>query len=350
MSKAEVDVYTADFLQSGADLYAVQEGGTLITALPGDTPGTIKHGRHLLAQVRGTAGVDAALGLMTWTMQRERPGLRYRNEPTELVGAVGVDGDALLIPGALVIKEGRWFRRADETTIGAKLAREKGLHVGDTLRLNDREFTIVGVGQLRGAGFSGDSVAYLDYRAFQQRTDIGDVVSTMIVRTRQPALTRARLHELESLSIFDRDQLVQRTEEVYASAVVLRWIFNALALTVGGLFIGTMLGHSVAERRLEFATLRAIGIPTRTILLAVASEALLIGVVAGGIGTVLSLALGAWINGVVAAAYGFEYLYAADAGAFAAVMGLGLALGVVAGLFPARQATRVDPVDVLREA
>ncbi|HZS00745.1 MAG TPA: ABC transporter permease [Chloroflexota bacterium] len=350
MSQAEVDIYTSDYLKSGADLYVITEGGTLIAALPGDTPGTIKHGRHVLAQVRGSAGVDTALGLMTWTMQRERPGLRYRNEPTELVSVTGVDGDALLVPNALVMKEGRWFRRADEITIGAKLSREKGLRVGDTLRLNDRDFTIVGIGRLRGAGFSGDAVAYMDYRAFQQRTDLGDVVSTIIVRTHAPELTRARILELDSLSVFDRAQVVKRTEEVYASAVVLRWIFNGLALGVGALFVSSMLGRSVAERRLEFATLRAIGIPTRTILLAVASEAVVISVIAGGVGIALSLLLGAWINGVVAAAYGFEYLYVADAGSFAMVLALGLALGVVSGLFPARAATRVDPVEVLREA
>jgi putative ABC transport system permease protein len=350
MSKGEVDVYTSDFLKSGADLYVVTEGGTLIAALPGDTPGTIKHGRHVLAQVRGLAGVDAALGIATWTMQRERPGLRYRNEPTELMTVTGVDGDALQIPDALVMKEGRWFRRADETVIGGKLSREKKLGVGDTLRLNDRDFTIVGIGRLRGAGFSGDAVAYLDYRSFQQRTAIGDVVSTLIVRTRQPDLTRERILELESLSVFDRAQLVQRTEEVFASAVVARWIFNVLALAVGALFISSMLGRSVAERRLEFATLRAIGIPTRTILLAVASEAVLISVVASGVGIALSLLLGAWMNAYVATAYGLEYLYVADPGSFVFVLALGLALGVGSGLFPARQATRVDPVEVLREA
>jgi putative ABC transport system permease protein len=350
MSKANIDVYTADFIKSGADLYVVTEGGTPIPALPGDTPGTIKNGRHTLAQVRGLPGVSAALGLMTWTMARERPGPRRRNEPTELISTIGLDGDALLLPNALVMREGRWFRRSDEVVLGAKLSREKNLHVGDTLRLNNRDFLIVGIGRLRGAGFGGDSVAYVDYPAFRQRTQLGDVISTIIVKTRQPALTRERIEELDSLAIFDRAQLVQRAEEVYASAVVVRWVFNILALTVGALFISNMLGRSVAQRRLEFATLRAIGIPTRTILLAVASEAVVISLVAGILGMGLSLLLGLWINSYLATSYGLEYLYVADASIFALVLGLGLALGVVSGLFPARQATRVDPVEVLREA
>ena len=46
MSKANIDIYTDDFFKSGADLYVVTEGGTPIPALPGDTPGNIKNGRH----------------------------------------------------------------------------------------------------------------------------------------------------------------------------------------------------------------------------------------------------------------------------------------------------------------
>ena len=133
-------------------------------------------------------------------MARERPGLRRRNEPTELFSVIGVDGDALLIPNAPALKQGRWFRRSDEVVVGARLSREKNLHVGDTLRLNDRDFVIVGVGRLRGAA-AGDSVAYLDYPAFRQRTQVGDVISTILVQTREPALTRQRLGELGSLAV-----------------------------------------------------------------------------------------------------------------------------------------------------
>ena len=350
MSKASVDMYTYDFLHSGAELYVITEGGTLIPAVQGDTPGTIKHGRHVLTQVRGLPTVEAALGLVTWPMERERPGPRRRNQPVELMTAMGVDGDPLLIRDALVLREGRWLRRSDEVVIGGKLSREKALRVGDSLRLNDRDFTIVGVGKLRGAGISADSFVYMDYRAFQDRAPIGDVISIIAVETRQPDLARQRIEELESLSVFDRADLVKRAEDVHASALVIYWIFNLLALAVGALFIANMLGRAVAERRLEFATMRAIGIPTRTILLAVASEALLISLVAGVVGVGISLAFGAWINGYVAPNYDLEFLFSPDGGNYVMVLLLGLGLGVVAGLVPARQATSVDPVDVLREA
>ena len=112
-----------------------------------------------------------------------------------------------------------------------------------------------------------------------------------------------------------------------------------------------MLGRSVAERRLEFATLRAIGLPRRTILFTVGAEAVLISLVAGLLGIGLSLVLGALLNATVAAAYGLEGIYRPTPACFVARLRPGPAPGAgVAGLLPARQATRVDPVEVLREA
>jgi putative ABC transport system permease protein len=351
MSAARIALFTSEYLQAGTDLYVVTEGGQLIPALPGETPGTIKHARQALGQIRGMVGVETALGAMSWTLERERPGPRRRDQPAELIMALGVDGDPTRVPRVVALEQGRWLRRTDEVVLGARLSREKALRLGDSVRLNGGDFRVVGIGKLRGFGLSGESVAYLDYRALRQRADLGDVVNLIAVDTARADVVRQRIEAMDSLSIFDPAQLVKRSEDVNASAMVLYWIFDVLSLLVGALFIGSMLGRSVAERRLEFATLRAIGIPTRTILLTVASEALLISLVAAVVGMVISQAVGeGWINPVLAPEYGLEFLYVTDAGTFALVFALALGLGMIAGLLPARQATRVDPVEVLREA
>lgn len=350
ISSAAIELYTADFRRSGADLYVVQEGATLIPRLLGETPGTIKNARHTLSQVRALPEVDAAVGVVSWAMERERPGPRRRDEATELVVAMGVDGDPTLIPAMLDLTQGRWLRRSDETVVGPKLGREKGLGPEAAIRLNGRDFTVVGVGKLRGFGFGSDAVAYLDYRAFRQRAEVGDVVSIIAVDTPRPAQARERIEALGSLATFDPAELVREAEEVNATATAMRWIIILLTLTIAALFVSNMLSRSVIERRLEFATLRAIGLPSRTILFTVGGEAALVSIVASFVGVGVSLLLGALINGVVAPAYGIESLYAPDAKLFLIVFMLALGLGVVSGVFPARRATRVDPVEVLREA
>jgi ABC-type antimicrobial peptide transport system permease subunit len=60
--------------------------------------------------------------------------------------------------------------------------------------------------------------------------------------------------------------------------------------------------------------------------------------------------MGGLTNAYYGAAFGFETLYQADPNLFLVIFALALGLGVIAGLVPARRATRVDPVEVLREA
>lgn len=350
VSKASNDIFTEDYRASNADLYAVTEGGTLIAFLPGDTVGTIEHARSVLAQIRGINEVSEAVGILSWPLERSQGRARKSDEPAELIAAMGIDGDPTRVPEMLLLQKGRWIRRTNEVVLGAKLSREKGISVGDAVRLNNRDFTVVGIGRLRGVGFTSDSLAYMDSRALRQRVDVGDVVNFIVIDTLAPELIQQRIRQIGSLSVYLPSELIKQAEAVNASSVAIRMIFNVLTLSIAGLFVSNMLGRSVAERRLEFATLRAIGIPQRTIFFTVGAEALLVSIAAGGFGVILSLGFGALINGILAPEFGFESLYSLDAGLFAVVIFLALSLGLFAGLFPARQATRVDPVEILREA
>jgi ABC-type lipoprotein release transport system permease subunit len=350
-SRASVDFLAGDYRRSAADLYVHREGGTLLPILPGESPGKIEHARNVLTQIRSLPGVQAAIGTMTWPVERERADRkRRRDEPTELVSVVGVDGDPNAISGTVVLRSGRWLRRADELVVGARLAREKRLAIGDTLRLNERDFQVVGVGRMRGVGWGSDGFAYMEYRALRQRADLGDVVNQVVVDTTRPDLARERIPELDTLAVDSPADLVRQAEKLMETGVVIQGILIGLTLVIAGLFVANMLGRSVTTRRLELATLRAIGVPTRTILLLIAGEAMLVIVLATVVGIAFSLVLGWLIDAYLAPFYGIESLYAADAPLFLTVLFLALALGLLAGLAPARRATRVDPVDVLREA
>jgi putative ABC transport system permease protein len=60
--------------------------------------------------------------------------------------------------------------------------------------------------------------------------------------------------------------------------------------------------------------------------------------------------MGSVLNVTLAPSFGLESVYVVDAQLIALVFGLATALGLIAGFVPAHRATRVDPVDVLREA
>ena len=86
------------------------------------------------------------------------------------------------------------------------------------------------------------------------------------------------------------------------------------------------------------------------VLTALGHRSGLVSLLASAVGIAVSLTLGWLIDTYLAPMYGIESLYVVDAGVYLSVVLLALALGVLAGVVPARRATRVDPIDVLREA
>jgi ABC-type antimicrobial peptide transport system permease subunit len=348
---AEMDLLTGDYERSGIGVYVSTQGGKIVAELAGDTPGTIQNAGTVLAQVRSWPEVHSAIGAITWTMSREQEGPRRRGQPTELVSVIGVDGDPRTVPNMLELNSGRWLRGGNEVVLGRTLAKDKALNVGDTLRMNGSTFSVVGVGTLRGfSSFGQNSVAYMDDRTLAQRAPVGNVLNLIAIQTDQPAQVVQRLDDLGGLSSWTPAQLVAAAKQASASGIAIDWVLIILTLGVAGLFVNTMLNHSVTERRAEFAVLRAIGFPGIWIVMTVALESLTITVAAGLVAVVISLLLGALLNATVAPQYGFDSLYRADPSLFTLIFGLAAALGVVSGVLPARKAASVDPVEVLRES
>jgi lipoprotein-releasing system permease protein len=347
---AQMDLLTGDFERSGVGLFTATQGGKLVARLAGETPGAIQNARAVLAPIRGWPEVQSAIGALTWTMTREADGPRRRGQPSELLSVIGINGDPTSVPGMLALDAGRWLRGGNEIVIGKTLAHDRSILLGDSLRLNGATFTVVGIGKLRGfSTFGQSSAVYMDYSALVQRAQLGNSVNVIAIQTQQPDVVKQRLSDLGGLDAWTPAELVVQAQEASASGIVIDWVLILLTLGIAGLFVNTMLNHSVTERRAEFAVLRAIGFPAPWIVLTVALEATTITVAAGILAVGISLGMGALINVAVASQYGLDSLYRADASLFMLIFVMAGALGVVSGVVPARKAASVDPVEVLRE-
>jgi hypothetical protein len=340
-----------DFPLSGANAFLAVEGGQLIPFQRNTSPGTIEAASSVLSKARGLPGVRGAVGVLSMPLRQEAEGPGARYQPARFVPAIGVDGDPAEIPGLLVLDQGRWLRRANEVVLGRSLAASKQLVVGDSLRMNGLDFEVVGVGRLRGFGPPADAYAFVDARTLRQRADTGDVLNYIATRTADSAALRRFAADV-SLRFVTPDELLAETyaADDYKSAVVVYWVMDLFILFVAGLFVSNMLARSVAERRLEFGTLRAIGLSSRSILVGVAAEALLIILAAFAVGVVMSIALGESMNIWLAPTFKLGRLFSPDPATYLTIFGLSLGLGLIAGFFPARAATRVDPLEVLRQA
>ena len=131
----------------------------------------------------------------------------------------------------------------------------------------------------------------------------------------------------------------QKTQNVFNVALVL---IASISLLVGGIGIANIMLATVTERTREIGVRRALGAKRRHILLQFLGETVAIAAVGGILGILLGIG-GAW--GLEA---GVGWNMAVTPWSIIAAFCISCAVGVLSGIFPARRAARMDPIEALR--
>ena len=235
--------------------------------------------------------------------------------------------------------------------------------VGATIRIRDVPFRIIGVLESVGQTMWGqdqDDVVFIPFRTAARRVLGSDLVGTIDMIQGSAAtpeqMDEAReqitavLRQRHRILPGDEDDFTVRSMEEFARASrmasqVMNNLLLAVAsisLLVGGIGIMNILLVSVTERTREIGIRMAVGAKSRHILLQFLVEAVALAAVGGVLGVVLGIGAAALIGSLA----GWPVLLAPDAivGAllFAAVV------GVFFGFYPARKASRLDPIVALR--
>jgi putative ABC transport system permease protein len=116
----------------------------------------------------------------------------------------------------------------------------------------------------------------------------------------------------------------------------------AVSLLVGGIGIMNIMLVSVTERTREIGIRLAIGAKENQVLAQFLIEAVVLSLVGGAIGVVVGLGLAA------AASYGLEIPFSPNPAIIALSFGFAGLVGIVFGYFPARNASKLDPIVALR--
>ncbi len=237
------------------------------------------------------------------------------------------------------------------TVLGNTAARRLGIDKpGVRVWLSDRWFSVVGILAPVELASELDSSAFIGVPVSEQLFDYGGSPSTIYVRSDVDYIEEVRAVMGRTANPEDASEIeVTRPSDVIeakaAAATAFTELFlglGAVALIVGGVGIANVMLMSVLERRSEIGLRRALGATRRHIAMQFVSEALTLAFAGGVLGVLLGAGL--------AVAYAISQSWTPIIPPVAVAGGIiaALAIGALAGFYPAMRAARLSPTDALR--
>jgi putative ABC transport system permease protein len=292
---------------------------------------------------------------MNWTASVTGTTPEYfdiRNWPVSQ-GALFTQGD--VDSGAKVIVLGQ--------TVVSRLYGETANPVGQTVRVGNTPFTVVGVASKKGQSANGqdyDDAAFIPSTTFAHRIQggLGKFLSgQMYVQATSSETTQRALEDVRAL-LRDRHHIPPGADDDFSirnlseiagaqaqgtdTMTTLLASVAAVSLLVGGIGIMNIMLVSVTERTREIGIRMAIGAKPGSILLQFLIEALVLSLAGGLIGVALGVGVATYLAGK------FRWPMQIQVDVIAVSVGFSALVGVVFGLYPAQKASQLDPIDALR--
>jgi putative ABC transport system permease protein len=320
--------------------------------------------RDTVAAVADAAGVrhDAhGEPLVSAEVVLAAPVARKRDRSDVSVTLRGVGAQYFAMRPELKLVAGRMFRPGNQELLVGAAARAQfqGLEIGDPVRLQDGDWTVVGVfAGTPGARSARESELIADARTVMSAYKL-DTFNSMTVELDSAA---ALPLFAKTLAGDARLFVLTRGEPEYLASAsgsvnrMLRMVAYAIGtiMALGALFAALNSMYStVAARAVEIATLRAMGFAASAVAMAVLAEALLLALAGAAIGVAIAYAAvdGATISTLGGALFDSQLVYSLNVSTPLVVTAIALAatLGLSGGLLPAIRAARGNIAATLHE-
>jgi putative ABC transport system permease protein len=293
---------------------------------------------------------------------RDTLAIGSRNVPTLILG---VDPQYQQVR-RIIVSDGRFFDQADSES-GNKVAvlteslaaRQFGsldLALGQTIRIQNIPFIVIGVFResvdTMGRSEIEDNTILIPYRVARTITGSDAVNQLYFSMASSSAIPRATesirsviasRHRPESTyDISNMTGVLQAAKKIAAALTAVLLLFAAVTLIAGGVGIMNIMWATVHSRIREIGVRKAVGATRRAILLQFLCEALYVAALGGVAGIVVGMATSLSIRFVVN--------YRVDVSLLSVVIAFLVCcmVGVIFGMTPAQNASRLDPVECLR--
>jgi putative ABC transport system permease protein len=248
---------------------------------------------------------------------------------------------------------------AKDVVFGADAANDLGLTsdmLGKTVKLNGQDFRLVGVLDDQ-AGFGTSGRVYVPLDSARKLFSQYPYVSSIVIQANTPeqvdtlqlqadVLLRERYGLGEDTTarytITNQASLIAAVGSITATLGLLLTGIAAISLIVGGIGIMNIMLVSVRERTREIGVRRAIGAKQSNILTQFLIEAIVLSLAGGVVGLILGQ-IAAFFLAIMG-----DWVFSIRLDTIGLALGFSLLVGVVFGVWPARQAAKLEPIDALR--
>jgi len=240
---------------------------------------------------------------------------------------------------------------------------KKEIRIGSKLNIQGKDFEVIGFLKRTGT-FTLNSAILMKEEDMKDLFNIKDEIDFIVVKVENENKIEQVAEAIENELRKDRDLKkgeedfqvrtpIQSLETISAIINVVNIVVGgiaAISLLVGGIGIANTMFASVLERRKEIGVMKAIGAKNKTILAVFIIESAFLGLVGGIGGIIIGLFLAFGVSTIANSALG-ETIFTLSLSPIFIIGALlfSVLIGVISGMIPALQASRLHPVEALRK-
>lgn len=243
-------------------------------------------------------------------------------------------------------------------TVAKNLFKEES-PIGKDIRVNNQPFKVVGVLNAKGSGGMGqdqDDTVFVPYTTAMERLTGQDYLNMIYVLGKENVdldiiqadvdnLLRVRhkisSNEMVDFQISNMATVMETVSQTTGSITLFLGAIAAISLLVGGIGIMNIMLVSVTERTREIGVRKALGATFNTIMTQFLIEAVVISLLGGLVGVIVG------IGSAYAVANAMKMPTVISGGTILLSFGFSMMIGLGFGLYPARKAARLNPIDAL---
>ena len=310
--------------------------------------------------VEDISGVKLAAGLLFKTLP-----VRYDDQVISSYVSGGTEeayNKMFLEMRIFEIENGRTVRRGESgvAVIGSKLVDDifdKEIKIGDNIYIRDKKFKVIG--SLKSIGNSQDDqniyITLDDLREIVGGEDSLTMIYAQVSDVNNIDNVADRIEKkLEdkygdnTITALTSEQLAEITGSIFSILTFVVGGIASISLVVAGVGIANTMFISVMERTKEIGVMKAIGATNYNIMEIFLVESAMLGFIGGSLGCIIGYVLSRLINVFAAGALPITFEATVTPEMIALGLGFSVIVGIISGIWPARRAAKLQPVEALR--